>query len=460
MLKLIRNAWADKKLICNAKNEIIDWNYICQLFDLESSQGLRLGTKLTKRHLFFGNEKMNVRLAAQLLSQSVADALSYLEKTNTNFKNVSPTSEFISFINNAFDILNSRSKFSLKPYNKPISKNTIDNYKIFIEQFEQYINGLQFLERNKSTNEWIRTKVVVSNRKTGFIGFILALKNSINLFEYLYVKGDIEYLITYKLSQDHIETTFSAIRGRGGYNDNPTCRQFQAAYKRILVHNQLTGSNFGNCSILDGTQILPVSTKLSSRKINGNVDLSFDWVPNRTLIDHDYFKNIIEINTYIEDVSQYIGGFVARKIIQIIPCYNCKKILSKDQEENKSLISCKDRGGLTKPSNGVKIICAEAERVLRCNLSIVKSQFHKKEQLLLLNKVKTALYSKFDPSILICSNISDDFSILDQHNHKDQLINLICLKYFDIRVHHEIRKLNESTKSRSKLTKLVHFRHE
>jgi len=143
--------------------------------------------------------------------------LSNLEKSNTNFKNGSPTSEFISFINNAFDILNSRSKFCLKPYNKPISKNTIDNYKIFIEQFEQYINGLQFLERNKSTNEWIRTKIFVSNRKTGFIRFILALKNSINLFEYVNVKGDIEYLITYKLSQDHIETTFSAIRGRGGY---------------------------------------------------------------------------------------------------------------------------------------------------------------------------------------------------------------------------------------------------
>jgi len=168
-----------------------------------------------------------------------------------------------------------------------------------------------------------------------------------------------------------------------GYNNNPTCRQFQAAYKRILVHNQLTGSNFGNCSILDGTQILPLSIMSSSRKSNGNIDLSFDWVPDRTLIDHDYFKNIIEINTYIENVSQYIGGFVARKVIQIISYYNCKIIISKNQVENNSLLSCKDRGGLTKPSNRVKIICAEAERVLRCNLSIVKSQFHKKEQLLL-----------------------------------------------------------------------------
>lgn len=237
-----------------------------------------------------------------------------------------------------------------------------------------------------------------NNRKTGFIGFILSLKNSINLFKYLYAKGDIEYLITYKLSQDHIEITFSAISGRGGYNDNPTCRQFQAAYKRILVHNQLTGSNFGNCSILDGTQILPASTKLSSRKSNDeNVDLSFDQVPNRTFIDHDYFKNIIEINTYIEDVSQYIGGFVARKVSQIIPCHNCKKISSKDQIENNTLISCKDRGGLTKPSNYVKIICAEAERVVRCNLSIIKSQFDKKEQLLLPNKVKLL----FTPSLIL-----------------------------------------------------------
>lgn len=57
---------------------------------------------------------MNVRLAAQTLSQSVADALSYLRQTNEEFNDSEATSEFISLINNAFDILNSWNKFSKK----------------------------------------------------------------------------------------------------------------------------------------------------------------------------------------------------------------------------------------------------------------------------------------------------------------------------------------------------------
>lgn len=68
---------------------------------------------------------------------------------------------------------------------------------------------------------------------------IIGLKNAIN----------------YKVPQDHIETTFSAIRSRGGYKNNPTWRQIAASYKRILVHNQIAGSIYGNCTILDNTKM-------------------------------------------------------------------------------------------------------------------------------------------------------------------------------------------------------------
>jgi len=83
---------------------------------------------------------------------------------------------------------------------------------------------------------------------------ILGLKNLIKLYEHFILEEHVKYLLTYKLSQDHIETTFSAFRSRGGYNNNPTCRQFSAAYKRILVHNQVVGSIYGNCTILDKTE--------------------------------------------------------------------------------------------------------------------------------------------------------------------------------------------------------------
>lgn len=47
------------------------------------------------------------------------------------------------------------------------------------------------------------------------------------------------YLLSYKLSQDHLENFFSSVRDRGGHNDNPTAFQFMTAYKRLLVHHEV-----------------------------------------------------------------------------------------------------------------------------------------------------------------------------------------------------------------------------
>lgn len=80
----------------------------------------------------------------------------------------------------------------------------------------------------------------------------MGLQNALNLFKQLYLTNHITFLLTYKLSQDHIEALFSAVRSKGGYNDNPTC-QYQAAYKRLFVHNAIVGSTNGNCVILDKT---------------------------------------------------------------------------------------------------------------------------------------------------------------------------------------------------------------
>lgn len=172
MLELIRNARENRSVIKSSNGEIIDWLYIKKLYELEKKEGLRVGTKLTKRHIDFHNEKMNVRLAAQTLSKSVVDGLTYLKNTNIEFKEAGPTAEFVSYKNNAFDILNSRSRYSKSPFKRAISDETLDDYKINIVQFIEYAKGLQFCDK---------INVVKSARKTGFIGFIFGLQNVIEM---------------------------------------------------------------------------------------------------------------------------------------------------------------------------------------------------------------------------------------------------------------------------------------
>ncbi|KAL4089734.1 hypothetical protein QTP88_024706 [Uroleucon formosanum] len=316
MLKLIRNAWNNKTIILNSKGEENNWQYIEQLYEIEQEEGLRLGTKLTKRHVNFHSEVMNVRLAAQTLSDSVADALNYLTKSNDRFLKASSTSEFIKYINNAFDFLNSRSIFSKKPYSKAISNETINQFIDFMNSFIQYIKGLKF------QND---VKVIKSNKKTCFVGMILSLQNAIQMFQDLRSKGYINYLLTYKISQDYIETTFSAIRSRLGYNNNPTCQQFKAAYKRILVHNEIVGSQFGNCTLLDNMNNLIVDSSVKEKELV--FKLNETWVTNSQILDHDYFNSYINITKFVEDTSEYIAGFVVKKILKQITCSTCKASL-------------------------------------------------------------------------------------------------------------------------------------
>lgn len=93
-----------------------------KLFEKEKVKRLRAGTKLTYRHICYKNEKMNDRLAAQVLSDGVGDALMYVKSTDPNFERCEATSKFCKMLIDAFDILNIRRLYSTKPYNGAISK--------------------------------------------------------------------------------------------------------------------------------------------------------------------------------------------------------------------------------------------------------------------------------------------------------------------------------------------------
>jgi hypothetical protein len=68
-----------------------------------------------------------------------------------------------------------------------------------------------------------------------------------NLFDDVVTKNNyMEYILSYKLSQDHIEMFFSAIRSRGGFTNNPTAMQFRGAYKRLLLHAEIATSVAAN----------------------------------------------------------------------------------------------------------------------------------------------------------------------------------------------------------------------
>lgn len=74
----------------------IKWNYFERLVGLQKHEGLRLGIKITSRHINFKNQIMKVKLAVQLLSSSSASALNACEKLGVDgFHGSSATAKFI-----------------------------------------------------------------------------------------------------------------------------------------------------------------------------------------------------------------------------------------------------------------------------------------------------------------------------------------------------------------------------
>ena len=68
MLKLVRNVFGNKGIIIDGYGKVINYNYIIKIVKLQEAIGLKYGNKLSKRHVYFHNEKMRTPLAAQLIS--------------------------------------------------------------------------------------------------------------------------------------------------------------------------------------------------------------------------------------------------------------------------------------------------------------------------------------------------------------------------------------------------------
>ncbi|KAL4155977.1 hypothetical protein QTP88_000012 [Uroleucon formosanum] len=243
----------------NTNDKKLPW----RLEDINES-GLHSATKLRNRHIYYFREKMKVRLVVQTFSTSVANAILFCmnDLKLDNFQGADATIEFCLSINNIFDILNTRNFLSKGTYNKSINKRTKTEIFHYIEESIDYLAG----------------------------GFN-ALKNQQNV--------------------DHIEMLFSAIRAKGGFNNNPTVSQFEAAYKSIIVHSEIKSSSSANCMALDDTTILTVSSSNIKVKDTQSELLDLLCVAGTDDLEKDNLLSVYQHSNFINDVVACIAGFVS-----------------------------------------------------------------------------------------------------------------------------------------------------
>ena len=196
------------------------------MHDIQENEGPKFGNKLSKGHVIFHRHKMNVKIAAQTFSSSVADALEFLMKSgHPAFEDAEGTIRFIRIIDRLFDLLNIRNPFG-KGYKKPLFLHDKARWLSVIEESINYLINL-------TTDSDV--KLIQHRRKTFVLGLVLTAIGIRDLSIRLLSRSEdpFKYILTYKVSEDHVELLFACIRGKNGYNNNPDVRQLKGALKRF-----------------------------------------------------------------------------------------------------------------------------------------------------------------------------------------------------------------------------------
>ena len=249
------------------------WNHISDLFYEDLECGLHLLPKLTVDHINLTSyAKMNVRLAAQVLSSTVSNVLKDFAPSYT-----AGTAKFCEMVDNFFDCLNVPVPNTVKlledgltvnkkrkPFVEPYSDLHDFRFNWLINDFLKYFKEWHHSIETRSGNftKVQQAKMFIS-RQT-YEGLKITVHSSVELTQFL-LKHDVPYVLTGKFIQDALENYFSIQRAIGRRKENPSL--YDVGYNDNAIRNSkifkpIDGTNCENK--VDDTLIID---KLPSKKV-------------------------------------------------------------------------------------------------------------------------------------------------------------------------------------------------
>ncbi|KAI9565054.1 hypothetical protein GHT06_008801 [Daphnia sinensis] len=321
-----------------------------QLYNTSKIPGTPLSilSKVTKAHLYPTSfEKMNVKLAAQILSNSVVLAISYF----TNYeKHVQQREKYLYFnsidmvdlINKAFDIMNGRS------ISQSIKKGSNWNLKKAV--LEELLEALWETE--------------LKYDETGFPPFAsqitlhalrMTLFSTIELTNHL-LRDEIGYDFRF----------FGIIRAAGGGQEMPTVRSFLALFRMLSVYYPTREiiRNRANANMLDRFKADNEETKRRRDALKSKLAKEIQFLDYDVANEQSYDK-------YLEHIVYDLAGYMLHARRKLIgKCDSCwKSLLTNDQLKpdcfyaDKFLV-LKNKGGLKIPARNMFAVLLQVEKIL------------------------------------------------------------------------------------------------
>lgn len=337
LLKLIRNWLLDVGFILE-DGTFVSSGPIKALVNQTQNIEISSCHRLTPKHVNCEKfERQNVKLAAQVMSNTTACALRRYDVDDAVKRHA--TADFIQHTNDWFDIMNSR-----------VPNTSIDlqcGYGIKLEkQKEKLIKYMTVIENMKCVNK----KSLQIFQK----GVIMSTKSIISMFDDLKIDMGITYILTSKLNQDSLENFFSLVRSGGGLNDHPT--PLECIYRmRMIVLGKNTGRLRTNTNTKETRDEFLLGQVLKKSCVNvGVIKYEEDDTLKEDEEDQEHEsaekteKEKLKVETNVSsDGLSYIAGWMAKRLRRKYP--NLGNYTYK-QDKTTTWISELSVGGLTEPT--------------------------------------------------------------------------------------------------------------
>lgn len=106
--------------------------------------------------------------------------------------------------------MNTKANHTNDNFKRPLSNETLAEFKNYFEMASQYIKGLTIIENGK------RKCILKSKSFTPYFGLYYNMISFIGIYNDYVVPNAQKQFYTFSVSQDHIETFFGCIRSMGG----------------------------------------------------------------------------------------------------------------------------------------------------------------------------------------------------------------------------------------------------
>lgn len=249
-----------------------------------------------------------------------------------------------------------------------------------------------------------------------------------------YVKDSKEgELFMFSISQDHVESFFGCVRRMNGLNDNPNAQQFSAAYRKLLVHNEISSSNKSNCTN-DITEILEVSSKREKTIVSADQE---DIQTLKTINENGDVLNPSNVTTDANEVEEeygillqehskaYLASLVEADVIQRIKnkkkkgCLQCINVFSENVITTDKFIDfLSTKHAILEPCKSMLDLITTVDRMLQ-NFNSVNVSFE---------STLTYILEKIDLTEIYTSS---EFGEI--HDHKNEFVKLIIDVYLNIK---------------------------